>query len=348
MNWGTNHSGRDADTFENVWNQAAIPLMAEARPYLMACIGRILGPDNPMRLAMAAENPPNGPMMERLFRLPQVAGKAYQVRLLGETEDWEILGRDFASLAAPVTPTFTENRGVAQFNPALLHKDMFIDIRRWAEAEGGHAKGDKPEVEEARKHAEGLASTMSTGLHSTDDVADNAIGGHLHALNSTGSYGGLSRTDILNANYVAQQQNTAGAQSLAQCRRSINKAKIVGGRPSIVPCTFEQYSDIQDIVDTENVPNENNDLQWLKGEHLRIGPATFVLDADKTDETRLSWIDHRQVRIVLFTWPGNKDMNLAGFERNRNFKGILHGQVDLLFQQIFMNPKLCTNQYGLS
>lgn len=354
MNYGTNNSGSNAQSFENVMTQGSIPLVAKPNPYLMLCVGRMLGPDNPERLRMISEGVPDLPMFERLVRLPQVGGKFYEVKLLGEVEDWNVVGRNFDDLAAPINPSFTEKVGTAKFQSAMVWTAKHLDVRRWAESEGGFSKGEKPIVTEARAMGEGLSKTLSEGLNSLNDVAEDSIGGVMHAANSTGSYGGIDRADAGNANYVSRQYDFGtAAMTRSKIGRAITKARGEGGDPTIAPCTEEQFNDVADICDGVFVPDENEETKWLKGDFYRIRNCRFFFDPRRSDDTKLPMIDHRQVRIVTWLWPskdgnGLSDFSFSDWKEMDDRVGVMQCKARMLFQHLWLNPKLCVQGYGIA
>lgn len=354
LNFGTNLSGKDADLMEDVINEQSIILTLTKRPILQFLFGEMIKPGSDQNLPMGLDNAPGLPQASQLVRW---GGRGKRLRLAEEEGTWEDLADDFGAQAAGVTPTPGMNRGEAKFLYDLLHLDAWIPIRDWIDAMANPKKMDSLIAEKARAMLASLATKLSlNGFHGNGTPASDSLGSWRDLIATTGSYGGIDRTDANNANFVARQYTgfTIATWTYKKVISIIARSAEVGGLATLCPCTRTMYENVQDGVFQEFTPVDNDELVWIKGSYPRVGSLHFVLDADTggatADENTTCALDSRYFRVMFRPQSGTegkqRDIALSSFERNTNYKGMFQMQADIQAQIIHLNPKVNVGIYN--
>lgn len=336
-----NITGILSDAFPQVLNQTAIPIIAKNRPFLHMILGKPIPPQGIEPSVM--DKQPDQPNFERMTRLD---GNQVELRLLGAVDEPQFVGMTTAEQFTAVAPSYTEKRFSAKFNIAQLVFVYDVPMVKLKQVAGSAAKCGSFLREESIAIAQGFEQMLARNVNSNGDATDKTCTGwQLPLGGATGSYLNLDLSDTGNVDFVAQQDNVAGAMTFSRILNAQTLSINAGGNPDFAVCNITDYNGIGKIVEGKFVPT-TNDETWraFKGNYIQVRQTQYLLDQYQTTSGTIPYFDSRTIQ----SW-----MNMTGFEMNsmnRNDQ-VLSGNrmfIDLWFQWIINNPQRCVRQYGIT
>jgi len=332
-----------ADSYPNVLNKTALPIIAQANPTLHMMMGK---PINPQAIDTdVPDSMPNKPGFGNLNT--SFEGSQFEYRLLMQVDAPQYVGYINPNDSYAATNWgYQPKRAVAKGSFAQIVLPYSFPTAMVDQIAGDKAKCTRFIAEESVAIAEGFEQLLGSAIHGSSDQTDQSISGWQLAMGgAAGSYLGLDLTDPGNVKFTSPAVNV-GALTFSSLPAILNASIQNKGRPSLAPCNITDYNKICVAMEGKFTPTDNDDETWraFRGTYKYYEGVRFVLDPYLSSSGTIPFIDTRYVDCY---------MRQMGFDLTDMFPiqqamAATGTFVRMYFGVIYSNPQTCVRAYNIS